>query len=111
MVEAMLVSQIFRIFVTNLNEVIFQNSSRLQRPLLMAVYHVLSFKETFTPMLLQTQEYRHAMLTHCILNGDNHQLQPVVKNMDLQKYINMNQSWFTRFLWLSNTLCRTQYTR
>ena len=48
----------------------------------MEVDHVLSFKEIFTPMLLQTQEGRHAILTHCILNGDNHQLQPIVKNMD-----------------------------
>ena len=48
----------------------------------MAIYHVLSFKETFTPMLLQRQEDRHEMLKHCILNGDNHQLQPIVKNMD-----------------------------
>ena len=72
MVEATPVSQVFRLFVANLNEASFRHSSRLQRPLLMAVYHVLSFKETFTPMLLQTQEDRHAMLTHCILNGDNH---------------------------------------
>ena len=78
----MLLSQVFRLFVTNLNEVSFRHSSKLQRPLLMAVYHVLSFKEAFTPMLLQIKEDRHAMLKHCILNGDNHQLQPVVKNMD-----------------------------
>ena len=72
MVEATLVSQVFRLFVTNLNEVSFRHSSRLQRPLLMEVDHVLSFKEIFTPMLLQRQEDRHAMLKHCILNGDNH---------------------------------------
>ena len=72
MVEAMTVSQVFRLIVTNLNEVSFQHSSKLQRPLLMAIYHALSFKETFTPMLLQIQEDGHAMLKHCILNGDNH---------------------------------------
>ena len=82
MVEATPVSQVFRLFVANLNEVSFRHSSKLQSPLLMAVFHVLSFKETFTPMLLQRQEDRHAMLKHCILNGDNHQLQPIVKNMD-----------------------------
>jgi len=82
MVEATPISQVFRLFVANLNEVSFRHSSKLQRPLLMAIYHVLSFKETFTPMLLQRQEDRHTMLKHCILNGDNHQLQPIVKNMD-----------------------------
>ena len=82
MIEATPISQVFRLFVANLNEVIFRHSSKLQSPLLMAIYHVLSFKETFTPMLLQRQEDRHTMLKHCILNGDNHQLQPVIKNMD-----------------------------
>ena len=72
MVEATPVSQVFRLFVANLNEVSFRHSSKLQSPLLMAACHVLSFKETFTPMLLQRQEDRHAMLKHCILNGDNH---------------------------------------
>ena len=72
MVEAMPVSQVFRLFVTNLNEVSFRHSSKFQRPLLMEIYHVLSFKETFTPLLLQRQEDIHAMLKHCILNGDNH---------------------------------------
>ena len=71
MVEATPVSQVFRIFVANLNEVSFRHSSKLQSPLLMAVCHVLSFKETFTPMLLQRQEGIHPMLKHCILNGDN----------------------------------------
>ena len=72
MVEAMTVSQVFRFFVANLNEVSFRHSYKLQRTLLMEIYHVLSFKETFTPMLLQIQEDGHAMLKHCILNGDNH---------------------------------------
>ena len=53
MVEATPVSQVFRLFVANLNEVSFRHSSKLQSPLLMAVCHVLSSKETFTPMLLQ----------------------------------------------------------
>ena len=82
MVEATPVSQVFRLFVANLNEVSFQHSSKLQRPLLMEIYHVLSFKETFTPILLQRQEDRHTMLKNCTLNGDNHQLQPILKNMD-----------------------------
>ena len=82
MVEATPISQVFRLFVANLNEVSFRHSSKLQSPLLMVVCHVLSFKEKFTPMLLQRHEDRHTMLKHCILNGDTHRLQPIVKNMD-----------------------------
>ena len=82
MVEATPISQVFRLFVANLNEVSFRHSSKLKRPLLMPIYHVLSFKEAITPMLLQRQEDRLAILKHCILTGGNHQLQPIVKNMD-----------------------------
>ena len=37
-------------------------------------------------------------LKRVILIGDHHQLPPVIKNMAFQKYSNMEQSLFTRFI-------------
>ncbi|KAJ9179582.1 hypothetical protein P3X46_011356 [Hevea brasiliensis] len=54
--------------------------------------------ETFIPMLLQRQEDGYARLKCCILIGDHHQLSPAVKNMAFQKYSQMDQSLFTRFV-------------
>ena len=54
--------------------------------------------ETFIPMLLQKAEDGHSRLKRVVLIGDHHQLPPVVKNMAFQKYCNMDQSLFTRFV-------------
>jgi intron-binding protein aquarius len=54
--------------------------------------------ETFIPMLLQKAEDGHSRLKRVVLVGDHHQLPPVVKNMAFQKYCNMDQSLFTRFV-------------
>ena len=54
--------------------------------------------ETFIPMLLQRPEDGRSRLKRVILIGDHHQLPPVVKNMALQKYSNLDQSLFTRFI-------------
>jgi len=54
--------------------------------------------ETFIPLLLQEAEDGHNRLKRVILIGDHHQLPPVIKNMAFQKYCNMEQSLFTRFI-------------
>lgn len=54
--------------------------------------------ETFIPLLLQTPQDGYSRLKRWIMIGDHHQLPPVVKNMAFQKYSNMEQSLFTRFV-------------
>ncbi|KAI9192971.1 intron-binding protein aquarius [Polychytrium aggregatum] len=55
--------------------------------------------ETFIPLLLQSpEEDGKSRLKRVIMIGDHNQLPPVVKNMAFQKYGNMEQSMFTRFV-------------
>ena len=54
--------------------------------------------ETFIPLLLQNPEHGHNRLKRWIMIGDHNQLPPVVKNMALQKYCNMEQSLFSRLV-------------
>ena len=54
--------------------------------------------ETFIPLMLQTTEDNLNRLKRVILIGDHNQLPPVIKNMAFQKYSNMEQSMFTRFV-------------
>jgi intron-binding protein aquarius len=55
--------------------------------------------ETFIPLLLQNPELNGSnRLKRWIMIGDHHQLPPVIKNMSFQKYSNMEQSLFTRFV-------------
>mmetsp|Transcript_4030 Transcript_4030/g.6213 ORF Transcript_4030/g.6213 Transcript_4030/m.6213 type:complete len:1352 (+) Transcript_4030:1-4056(+) len=54
--------------------------------------------ETFIPLLLQTQEDNISRLKRIILIGDHHQLPPVIKNLAFQKYSQLDQSLFTRFI-------------
>ncbi|TRZ02669.1 hypothetical protein DNTS_024402 [Danionella cerebrum] len=54
--------------------------------------------ETFIPLLLQNPEDGYSRLKRWIMIGDHHQLPPVIKNMAFQKYCNMEQSLFTRFV-------------
>lgn len=54
--------------------------------------------ETFIPLLLQNPENHYNRLKRWIMIGDHHQLPPVIKNMAFQKYSNMEQSLFTRFV-------------
>lgn len=54
--------------------------------------------ETFVPLMLQTPEDGYNRLKRVILIGDHHQLPPVIKNMAFQKFSNMEQSLFTRFV-------------
>ena len=54
--------------------------------------------ETFIPLLLQTSQDGFNRLKRWIMIGDHHQLPPVIKNMAFQKYSNMEQSLFTRFV-------------
>ena len=53
--------------------------------------------ETFIPLLLQNPEDGFNRLKRWIMIGDHHQLLPV-KNQAFQKYSNMEQSLFTRFV-------------
>lgn len=48
--------------------------------------------------LTQTPEDGYSRLKRWIMIGDHHQLPPVIKNMAFQKYSNMEQSLFTRFV-------------
>ncbi|CAH1791178.1 unnamed protein product [Owenia fusiformis] len=57
--------------------------------------------ETFIPLLLQNPEDNYNRLKRWIMIGDHHQLPPVIKNMAFQKYSNMEQSLFTRFVRLN----------
>jgi len=54
--------------------------------------------ETFVPLMLQNPEDGYNRLKRIILIGDHHQLPPVIKNMAFQKFSNMEQSLFTRFV-------------
>ncbi|XP_007576287.1 RNA helicase aquarius [Poecilia formosa] len=54
--------------------------------------------ETFIPLLLQNPQDGYSRLKRWIMIGDHHQLPPVIKNMAFQKYSNMEQSLFTRFV-------------
>ena len=55
--------------------------------------------ETFIPLLLQNPDHNgHNRLKRWIMIGDHHQLPPIIKNMTFQKYSNMEQSLFTRFV-------------
>lgn len=54
--------------------------------------------ETFIPLLLQNPDIGHLRLKRWIMIGDHNQLAPVVKNVLFQKYANMEQSLFTRFI-------------
>lgn len=48
--------------------------------------------------LNQNPEDGYSRLKRWIMIGDHHQLPPVIKNMAFQKYSNMEQSLFTRFV-------------
>ncbi|XP_071832631.1 RNA helicase aquarius-like [Apostichopus japonicus] len=54
--------------------------------------------ETFIPLLLQNPKDGFNRLKRWIMIGDHHQLPPVIKNMAFQKFSNMEQSLFTRFV-------------
>ncbi|GAB6024502.1 hypothetical protein CHUAL_009656 [Chamberlinius hualienensis] len=54
--------------------------------------------ETFIPLLLQNPQDGYNRLKRWIMIGDHHQLPPVIKNMAFQKYSNMEQSLFRRFV-------------
>lgn len=54
--------------------------------------------ETFIPLLLQNPQDDYNRLKRWIMIGDHHQLPPVIKNMAFQKYSNMEQSLFARFV-------------
>ncbi|XP_062502366.1 RNA helicase aquarius-like [Corticium candelabrum] len=54
--------------------------------------------ETFIPLMLQKPQDGVSRLKRMILIGDHHQLPPVIKNMAFQKFCNMEQSLFTRFV-------------
>lgn len=55
--------------------------------------------ETFIPLLLQNPDQNgQSRLKRWIMIGDHNQLPPVIKNMTFQKYSNMEQSLFTRFV-------------
>ncbi|XP_076638535.1 RNA helicase aquarius isoform X1 [Colletes latitarsis] len=54
--------------------------------------------ETFIPLLLQNPQDGYNRLKRWIMIGDHHQLPPVIKNMAFQKYSNMEQSLFARFV-------------
>jgi len=54
--------------------------------------------ETFIPLLLQNPDDGYNRLKRVILIGDHNQLPPVVKNMAFQRYGNMEQSLFARFI-------------
>ncbi|RNA15941.1 intron-binding aquarius isoform X2 [Brachionus plicatilis] len=55
--------------------------------------------ETFIPLLLQDPDHNgNNRLKRWIMIGDHNQLPPVIKNQTFQKYSNMEQSLFTRFV-------------
>ncbi|KAA0204074.1 hypothetical protein HAZT_HAZT008066 [Hyalella azteca] len=54
--------------------------------------------ETFIPLLLQNPEDGRNRLKRWVMIGDHHQLPPVIKNLAFQKYSNMEQSLFSRFV-------------
>ncbi|KAK0408994.1 hypothetical protein QR680_004283 [Steinernema hermaphroditum] len=54
--------------------------------------------ETFIPLLLQNPKDGQSRLKRWIMIGDHHQLPPVVQNVACQKYSNLEQSLFARFV-------------
>ncbi|KAI6217229.1 hypothetical protein M3Y99_01779400 [Aphelenchoides fujianensis] len=54
--------------------------------------------ETFIPLLLQEPSEGVDRLKRWIMIGDHNQLPPVVQNVAYQKYANLEQSLFTRFI-------------
>ncbi|CAG0879509.1 unnamed protein product [Cyprideis torosa] len=54
--------------------------------------------ETFIPLLCQKPREGHNRLKRWIMIGDHNQLPPVIKNVAFQKYSNMEQSLFARFV-------------
>lgn len=54
--------------------------------------------ETFIPLLLQNPEHGVNRLKRWIMIGDHNQLPPIIKNTAFQKYGNMEQSLFKRFV-------------
>uniref|UniRef100_A0A914YCM7 Intron-binding protein aquarius n=1 Tax=Panagrolaimus superbus TaxID=310955 RepID=A0A914YCM7_9BILA len=54
--------------------------------------------ETFIPLLLQDPRDGRNRLKRWIMIGDHHQLPPIVQNITFQKYSNMEQSLFARFV-------------
>jgi intron-binding protein aquarius len=54
--------------------------------------------ESFIPLMLQNPQDGYNQLKRVIMIGDHHQLPPVVQNMAFQKYSNMEQSLFARFV-------------
>ncbi|KAI6204813.1 hypothetical protein M3Y94_00720700 [Aphelenchoides besseyi] len=54
--------------------------------------------ETFIPLLLQEPSEGVNRLKRWIMIGDHHQLPPVVQNVAYQKYSNLEQSLFGRFI-------------
>ena len=48
--------------------------------------------------IFQNPEHGYNRLKRWIMIGDHHQLPPVIKNMAFQKFSNMEQSLFTRFV-------------
>lgn len=52
----------------------------------------------FLSCVTQNPEDGYSRLKRWIMIGDHHQLPPVIKNMAFQKYSNMEQSLFTRFV-------------
>ncbi|RKP09855.1 P-loop containing nucleoside triphosphate hydrolase protein [Thamnocephalis sphaerospora] len=54
--------------------------------------------ETFIPLLMQEPKDGRSRLKRVVLIGDHHQLPPVVQNPAFERYCNMEQSMFTRFV-------------
>uniref|UniRef100_A0A0N5B691 AAA_12 domain-containing protein n=1 Tax=Strongyloides papillosus TaxID=174720 RepID=A0A0N5B691_STREA len=54
--------------------------------------------ETFIPLLLQNPVNNSNRLKRWIMIGDHNQLPPIIQNIAFQKYSNMEQSLFTRFV-------------
>ncbi|KII74383.1 Intron-binding protein aquarius [Thelohanellus kitauei] len=54
--------------------------------------------ETFIPLLLQNPHDGYNRLKRIILIGDHNQLPPIIRSLAFQKYCNMEQSLFSRFI-------------
>ncbi|KAF1742476.1 hypothetical protein MXB_1480 [Myxobolus squamalis] len=54
--------------------------------------------ETFIPLLLQNPHDGYNKLKRIILIGDHNQLPPIIRNLAFQKFCNMEQSLFSRFI-------------
>jgi intron-binding protein aquarius len=57
--------------------------------------------ETFIPLMCQNPEDGRNRLKRVVLIGDHHQLPPIIKNQVFQKFCNMEQSMFSRFIRLN----------